>query len=300
MRALARVLPYVGCPLVAIFCAQPESIPPKPEVPIPLQVSITTPPIIFRGDGQSRLCYEIYITNLSAEGWAVRSINVQSDGGNHLLSVDTKDLSGVLRHPARKPDEKVGAAEEIAPGESVIAYMWINLSNDEPVPTRLRHVFAVKKAGEDAERELDAPTTAVINKETEIASPLRGNNWVAGNGPSNTSAHRRTFIVIDGTPHIAQRYAIDWVQIGDDNKTYRGDAKDNHSYHCFGVDALTVADGVVADVKGHSGKYSKRSIHGNADYPGNGCGQPRESRSRRRCVRDVRCASYRKTCNLLQ
>jgi hypothetical protein len=249
MHALARVLLNIGCSLLPIFPAQAESIPPQPELPIPLQVSIPTPPVVFRGDGQSRLCYEIYITNLSAEAWAVRSINVQSEGGNHLLSVETKDVGGVLRHPARKPDDKTGAAEEIAPGESVIAYMWINLANDAPVPARLRHLFAVKKAGEDAERELHAPTTAVLNKETEIASPLRGKNWVAGNGPSNTSAHRRTFLVIDGTPHIAQRYAIDWVQIGDDNKTYRGDAKDNHSYHCFGVDALAVADGVVAEVK---------------------------------------------------
>jgi biotin carboxyl carrier protein len=96
---------------------------------------------------------------------------------------------------------------------------------------------------------LDAPAIAVLNKQTEIASPLRGKSWVAVNGPSNTSGHRRTFIVIDGTPHIAQRYAIDWVQIGEDNKTYRGDAKDNQSYYCFGADALAVADGVVVEVK---------------------------------------------------
>jgi Peptidase family M23 len=249
MHAFARVLLCAGCSLVPLFAAQVESIPPKVELPIPLQVSIPTPPVVFRGEGQRRLCYEIYITNLSAETWAVRSINVQSEGGSHLLSVETKDVSGVLRHPARKRDHKAGPAEEIAPGESVIAYMWINLANDARLPGRLQHVFAVKKRGEDAERELNAATTTVLNKETEIASPLRGKNWVAGNAPSNTSAHRRTFIVIDGTPHIAQRYAIDWVQIGEDNKTYHGDAKDNHSYHCFGVEALAVADGLVAEVK---------------------------------------------------
>jgi murein DD-endopeptidase len=249
MHGLARVVLCAGCSLVPLFPAQSESIRSKSQLPIPLQVSIPTPPVVFRGEGQRRLCYEIYITNLSAETWAVRSINVQSDGGSQLLSVKTKDLSGVLRHPARKPDDKAGGAEEIAPGESAIAYMWINLSKDARAPARLRHVLAVKKRGENAERELDAPTTTVLNKETEIASPLRGKNWVASNGPSNTSAHRRTFIVMDGTPHIAQRYAIDWVQIGEDNKTYRGDAKDNHSYHCFGVDALAVGDGLVVELK---------------------------------------------------
>jgi biotin carboxyl carrier protein len=249
MHALARVLLCAGCSLVPLFPAQGESIPPKPELPIPLQVSIPTPPVVFRGEGQRRLCYEIYITNLSPETWAVQSIKVQSNGGSHLLSVGSKEVSGVLRHPARKPNDKAGHAEEIAPGETVIAYMWVNLANDARLPAGLRHVFVLQKRGENAERELDAPTTQVLNKDTEIASPLRGKNWVAGNGPSNTSVHRRTFIVIDGTPHIAQRYAIDWVQIGEDNKTYRGDAKDNHSYHCFGADALAVADGLVVEVK---------------------------------------------------
>jgi hypothetical protein len=145
VHALARVLLYVGCPLVAIFCAQAESIPPKPDVPIPLQVSIPTPPVVFRGEGQSRLCYEIYITNLSADAWTVRSIDVQSEGGTHLLRVDSKDVRGVLRHPARKPEDKAGVAEEIAPGESVIAYVWINLANNAPLPARLRHIFAVKE-----------------------------------------------------------------------------------------------------------------------------------------------------------
>jgi peptidase M23-like protein len=249
MHALACLLLCAGCSLVSLFPAPQQSIPPKSELPIALQVSIPTPPVVFRGEGQRRLCYEIYITNLSPETWAVRSIKVASEGGSDLLSLGTKDISGVLRHPARKPDHKAGPAEEIAPGESVVAYMWINLANDARLPARLRHVFAVKKRGENAERELDAPTTQVLNKATEIAPPLRGKNWVAGNGPSNTSVHRRTFLVIEGTPHIAQRYAIDWVQIGEDNKTYRGDAKENHSYHCYGADALAVADGLVVEVK---------------------------------------------------
>jgi hypothetical protein len=192
MHPLPRVLLCAGCSLVPLFPAPGESIPPKPQLPIPLQVSIPTAPVVFRGGGQRRLCYEIYITNLSAETWSVRSINVQSEGGRRLLSVEAKDLSGVLRHPARKPDHKGAPAEEIAPGEGVIAYMWINLANDARLPARLRHLFAVKKPGENAQRELDAPTTTVLNKETDIASPLRGKNWVAGNGPSNTSPHRRT------------------------------------------------------------------------------------------------------------
>ena len=39
------------------------------------------------------------------------------------------------------------------------------------------------------------------------------------------------------------------MQVGSDNQTYRGDSKDNRSYHCFGVEAHAIADGAVVEVK---------------------------------------------------
>src|SRR5262249_56214202 len=82
-----------------------------------------------------------------------------------------------------------------------------------------------------------------------IAPPLRGDNWLAGNGPSNTSGHRRTAIPIDGKARIAQRFAIDWVRLNPDGKTYTGDPLDNKNYRAYGSEALAVADGTIVAVK---------------------------------------------------
>ena len=220
-----------------------------PRPPIPLQIVIPTPPTAFRGDTQWHLCYEIYLTNLSSSSWTVQRIDVKNESGAPLLTVQEKELDRVLSHPALPPSSKGGPAAEIAPGEAVIAYMWIDLTKGAPIPTHLQHQFGLKKSGDEKNDELGAPMTPVSSKPPEIISPLRGKNWVAVNGPSNTSLHRRTMIVLDATPHIAQRYAIDWLQIGDDGQTYHGDAKDNRSYYCYGVEARAVADGVVVEVK---------------------------------------------------
>ena len=217
--------------------------------PAPLQVSILAPPSAFRGDGQWHLCYEIYVDNLSPFTWSVQSIEAKSDNGTALIHLSGKDLDAALFHPGRQPNQKGGPASEIGPGEAVVAYMWIDLPQSAPMPSHLQHQFTVKKANDSALYTVDAPSTTVATLLPQIESPLRGNNWVAGNGPSNTSAHRRAMIVIDGTPHISQRYAIDWVQIGRDNQTFTGDPKDNHSYHCFGAEAHAIADGVVVEVK---------------------------------------------------
>jgi len=217
--------------------------------PAPLQVSILTPPSAFRADGRWHLCYEIYVNNLSPYAWSVQSIEATSGDGAPLITLSGKDLDAALFHPGRQPGQKGMPAADIAPGEAVVAYMWINLAQNAPILSHLQHQFTVKKGNDSALYTVDAPSASVATLLPQIESPLRGDDWFAGNGPSNTSAHRRAMIVIDGTPHIAQRYAIDWVQLGSDNRTYTGDPKDNHSYHCFGAEAHAIADGVVVEVK---------------------------------------------------
>jgi murein DD-endopeptidase MepM/ murein hydrolase activator NlpD len=83
-----------------------------------------------------------------------------------------------------------------------------------------------------------------------LAAPLRGDNWVAANGPSNTSGHRRTILPIDGRARIAQRFAIDWVRSNPDGQaTYTGDPLDNKNYRAYGSEALAVADGTIVETK---------------------------------------------------
>ena len=77
------------------------------------------------------------------------------------------------------------------------------------------------------------PTTLVSNQLPEITAPLRGKNWLAVNGPSNVSHHRRARLVLDGAAHISQRFAIDWVQISEDLRTHHGEPKDNGNYLCL-------------------------------------------------------------------
>jgi len=82
-----------------------------------------------------------------------------------------------------------------------------------------------------------------------LGPPLRGADWLAANGPSNNSIHRRALITVEGQYHIAQRFAIDWLRMGADGKSYGGDVKDNKSYHAYGSEVLAVADGVVVALK---------------------------------------------------
>ena len=93
--------------------------------------------------------------------------------------------------------------------------------------------------------ELDINPAAPI----AIQSPLRGKNWSAGNGPSNISSHRRVVIPVNAQPHIGQRYAIDWIQLGDDGNSFSGDKHKNSSYHAWDQTVHAVMDGKIVEIK---------------------------------------------------
>ena len=73
-----------------------------------------------------------------------------------------------------------------------------------------------------------------------IGPPLRGNHWVAANGPGNAPDHRRTILALSGQGRIAQRFAIDRVRLFDDGLTSKGDPSKNASYRAYGSDVLAV------------------------------------------------------------
>jgi hypothetical protein len=76
-------------------------------------------------------------------------------------------------------------------------------------------------------------------------------DWWIGLGPSNTSEHRRSVIRVgeDTVPHLAQRFAIDWVKMdtsGEYARDHRG--RRNADWYGYGEPALAVADARVAAV----------------------------------------------------
>jgi murein DD-endopeptidase MepM/ murein hydrolase activator NlpD len=139
---------------------------------------------------------------------------------------------------------------KLAGGTRAVVFLWIPV-DARSAPTSLRHRVTVEQGSGDSVRtsELDGPVVPVLADAVVIGPPLRGGVWLTGNGPASASGHRRALIPIAGTPAIAQRFAIDYVRVGEDHTTFTGDRLKNENYHAEGTDALAVADGNVVAVK---------------------------------------------------
>ena len=220
------------------------------EKPISVFEDVLVPiaPTAFKADGKWHIVYELHLNNM--DRWQHRLTQVEMIAGDSsarsLVKYTGAELEKVMARPGHP-----GAAEKvnIEPGAMAIVYMWATVDTPEEIPATIRQRLTVKIGTYPEELSIETAPTPVGRGAIAISAPLRGDHWLAGNGPSNSSGHRRALIPIDGHAAIAQRFAIDWVRLRDDGKTYQGDAKDNKNYYAYGSEALAVADGVVTEVK---------------------------------------------------
>lgn len=229
-----------------------------PAVFSPLDVRVPVPPRpLLAGGGVTHLAYELHITNLSSRLTTIERIEVRRQSASAdaapLLRLEQATLDAALMRPGAPPDD---VERRVLPaGRTVIAFLWVT-SDSRTVPTALTHTLAIKIAGPpssttasgDLAVDVNGIVTPVSSQQPRaISPPLEGDHWLAANGPDNTANHRRTILALNGEGRIAQRFAIDWVRLYDDGRTFQGDAKNNASYRAFGARALAVADGTVIE-----------------------------------------------------
>jgi murein DD-endopeptidase len=220
------------------------------EKPISTFVDVVVPiaPTAFKADGKWHLVYELHLNNM--DRWDYKLTKVEAISGDaaarSLVSYSGADLEAVMSRPGQP-----GATDKskVSGGTMAVVYMWVTVDTQDAVPAAIRQRLSVKIGTYPEELTLETAPISVLRGPIAISAPLRGDHWLAGNGPSNTSGHRKALIPIDGHAAIAQRFAIDWVQLRDDGKTFHDDEKDNKNYLCYGNDALAVADGVVTEIK---------------------------------------------------
>ncbi len=222
--------------------------PPPPPLSVPLEVRVPVPPTAVKAGGKLHLAYELHVTNFSREECVLTRIEVNGGNQTMLARYEGDELTNRIARPGVAPATGAERAR-LGAGLRAIVYLWLTVETEAAVPAALQHRLSVKLGAWPDEMTLDGARVAVNRAPITVSPPLRGDGWLAANGPSNTSGHRRALIPVGGGTHIAQRFAIDWVQLREDGKTFTGDRLENKNYRCYGAAALAVAEATVVAVK---------------------------------------------------
>jgi hypothetical protein len=209
-------------------------------------------PIPVKAMDKTNLAYELHITNFSRTNLTLTGIEVLADDAGKTSLASYRDAELLKRLLIISPNADSPEKNLIGGGQRAIVFLMIS-TDASNAPTALRHRLFFKPIAADSggkEETVEGMRVAVQNgKPLVIGPPLRG-RWIAANGLSNDTGHRRSVIAMDGEARIPQRFAADWVKLGDDGLVARnGDLSQNANYYTYGAEALAVADGVVVGVK---------------------------------------------------
>jgi murein DD-endopeptidase len=221
--------------------AQSAQLPPNIEFRVP------KPPTVALSSTGAFLAYELHVTNLTAVATTLVRVELL-DGGSGRTILALAD-SALLRDISR-PGVSLPPAERarIGGGLRAIVYMWAPIDAATP-PATLRHRLTLQRdSGAAAGVKLDGAVIPVAPLGATISPPLRG-EWVAVNGPSQASGHRRLVLALNGSLASGQRFGIDFLQMGADGNTFTGDRSKNENFLAYGEEIRAVADGIVVATK---------------------------------------------------
>jgi len=207
---------------------------------------------ILDGAGHRHSAYELYVTNWGKTPLKITKLDVNGKDDEKIvatLSATGKQLAAMfvpVNGDGTKPNDPA-----LKPGETGVFFIFVDWLPGQDDPDTFDTAITIEQHGERSGSGTIHTAALEINQDDPIVirSPLLGKNWLAANGPSNTSAHRRAMLPVNGLPHIGQRYAIDWIQLGDDGRAFTGDEHDNKSYHAWDQEIHAVADGKIVEVK---------------------------------------------------
>ncbi len=240
--ALTGIAPQQAFAQIAARQARVEVVVPK--APIPVAV-----------DTQRVLVYELHITNFAPGPLRLRELDIMDVASPETLLAAYRDTA--LRAMVAPAGSMTGdSSSRLQPGCRTVAFVWLPIPNTRAVPAALRHrlVFDIldsssMRSDHGARAAIDSIVVAVQpGAAPVVTAPVRGGQWVAASGPSNSSDHRRSIVAVSGRVWLAQRFAIDWNMVGPNGDTHRGDEHRNESYWGFGQFVQTVAGGQVVAV----------------------------------------------------
>ena len=230
----------------------------------PVLASVVAAPVpVPATDGKTHLAYELQLTNAMTQDVTITSVKVLA-GDQTLLTLAGDQVGKWTRViGTQTPTTKLEA------GQVGIVWLDVALDKSATIPTDLIHTvgIAIPKPSPPlipgTMDEKVAPVTVQTRKPAVIAPPLDGENWLDGDSCCALGAHRGAVNALSGQLWAAERFAIDYVQLGPDGTIFTGDKSKPESYPYFGADIHAVADGPdVGEMDGQPEQVAGRSPTG--------------------------------------
>lgn len=229
-----------------------------------IEWSVVATPVypVIGSDGLIHLAYEMKFTNVTSSATTVRidSVEVVDPTNNNSVistvknvALDGTDITYKLRNFDVPVSFGAGNYSDIlGPGQFGVMYMDVTFTSVDEVPQFLGHRITTSLpdvAGSGLTTAIGAYTEVSASKAVVLSPPLKGDRWLDGDGCCEIiGPHRFVVNTVDGRLRLAERFAIDFVQLDENGRVFNGDPSVLTNWHYYGADIYAAAPGRVVGV----------------------------------------------------
>jgi len=201
------------------------------------------PRLAYGSDDQRHLVYELRLANPTPTAINLAKVEViDAATGKTLLEAGHDYLATRLSIGGRRGAE----ASYLTVGQFGVLFLHVPLATGANVPHAIAHRISGLLLQPNKEFTIAVGETPVIDANPVLLGPpLIGKGYLAGDGCCDSIRHVRALLPLNGRFALAQRFAIDWEQVDDQNRLVKGDLSKVENYTIFGKDVIAVADGTV-------------------------------------------------------
>lgn len=212
-------------------------------VALEAQVARTPEPVLGT-DGRWHAVYEVYLLNSAPVPQALTLIEViDARNDRALLRFDTPEAIRAVTTTSTTAGDGV---DELPPNAGGVVFVDLSAKRRGALPKQIEHRFVSRI--EDVELSFTGAATNVSARPAvRISPPLVGDGYMNENGCCGRSDHTRAVLTIDGTRWLAQRFAIDWIRLDDQDRPYVGDFRVNENWIVYGDPIVSASGGRVLE-----------------------------------------------------
>jgi hypothetical protein len=204
-------------------------------------------------NGAFHLVYELRLANTTCKEIQLENVTPVLNGNTVVPGIGGKELEKRFSIGGRRGAERA----TLGVGQFGVAFIHLGPYADRPPPIGIAHEIrgTIDKECANPSKETvpfairPAVGNSVVRPVSNfvIGRPLRGSGYLAGDGCCDSIRHVRALLPLNGQYALAQRFAIDWEQLGADNRLVRdpNKMKDVTNYNIYGQPVLAVAGGTI-------------------------------------------------------
>ena len=214
----------------------------------PLETNVSFLSNLINANNKNYLAYELNIFNNFKTSITLKKVEIFDLSSTEvpITTFDSIYLNKNLERPKLRDDNDL---KIISANQFGVLNLNLEFKDVKNIPRKIFHKlhFNINKSDEESIAYSIETTILDIPNKTKLTLGLPFNK--KGKWLYEAEGHKNSRFFSNGKVIYPQRFALDWIFVNDDGKFAKNNIKQNKNWYSYGLEIVSVADGVVVDIK---------------------------------------------------